>query len=386
MADFNLRSAESVVLLGAGASVEAGLPSSNQLTEHALQERESDSDEIKWFRQLYRVIAAAILFRASKNGSNPLRLPVNVEHVAEALGLLAQHEHWRFGDIFGSVDPAILDIEGEFDSHWRQELLKKRITEVLNADGSKQRILADILASEIAGRNRRIQGFYSQASEALQEMCFNILANPTKPFDYMEPLVKCRRVRAVATLNFDTLFEQACLKSKRDHDVGVFDWSRGKLAFRPTSIPLLKLHGSIDWCSWNDPDEADENGRPGGPERVTQGTPNHGWFADRRPCVLFGTASKLQASGPFLDLLRRFEAELAEVSRVAVIGYSFSDEHINEILASWLRRDKMNRMSIASTARFFDSWIDRDLFFQEWSKTQVEVTTLGASEAIALWC
>ena len=42
-----------------------------------------------------------------------------------------------------------------------------------------------------------------------------------------------------------------------------------------------------------------------------------------RPAVSFGQRNKLTAEGPFLDLLRAFQVELAKADRLTVIGYSF---------------------------------------------------------------
>jgi NAD-dependent SIR2 family protein deacetylase len=383
--NFNLRSDGSVVLLGAGASVEAGLPTSNELTRRVLTEAENEPrDEV--IRKLYRIIAGGILFRFSKNGRNPLAVPVNVEDIAEALALLDRHEHWKFGALFGGVDPAILALEERYGSAHHVHSVAKRITEVLEADGKKRGAVIETLARQIVEPGFIFPSIYRMALQELREFCFQQLSQPTQSIDYLQPLAKCRGIRCVATLNFDTLFEQACQRVGRSIDVGVFRWNRGHLKFEAKSTPFLKLHGSIDWCSVYDEDALEEDGRPVGPNKIIQGTPNHGFLANKRPTVLFGTPSKLTADGPYLDLLHRFERELERVSKVAVIGYSFADAHINQVLRGWLSRSRENELSIASSNRFFSSWEEKDIFFQEWNPDQVAVTRFDAGEAISAWC
>lgn len=385
MADFDLRSRDSVVLLGAGASVEAGLPTANGLTELAL-DYEDGSEGRKDITKLYRLVAGAILFRASKNGRNPKRLAVNVEDVAEALTLLEQHKHWPLADVFGGVEPAISALAHDYESAIHSHGIATRISKVVQSTGNEQEKEVAHLAKAISDRGFVWPSFYHQAFAELRERCFAALAGPSKPCQYLVPLAKCVRVRCFATLNYDTVFEQACWLAGRDIDVGVFGWKRGHLAFRPNNVPFLKLHGSIDWCSTYDKGSLQGDGRPVGPESIIQGTPNHGPFASMRPTVVFGTQSKLTAAGPFLDLLNKFEQELEKVSTLAVIGYSFGDDHINVILSGWLAKSLTNTMAVASSAGFFQYEEDRDFFYQQWNPDQVTVTGLTCGNAIEQWC
>src|SRR5712672_1571295 len=92
------------------------------------------------------------------------------------------------------------------------------------------------------------------------------------------------------------------------------------------SITLLKLHGSINWCS----------GKASFPHDVLPET--HVVPADEKamgtegytPSVIFGQRNKLTAEGPFLSLFSRFQEELIRANELLIIGYSFRDDHINE--------------------------------------------------------
>lgn len=55
--------------------------------------------------------------------------------------------------------------------------------------------------------------------------------------------------------------------------------------------------------------------------------------------MVFGQRGKLRAEGPFLGLLAEFEKQLAVASRLIVIGYSFRDDHVNELIRRWIAED-----------------------------------------------
>ena len=53
------------------------------------------------------------------------------------------------------------------------------------------------------------------------------------------------------------------------------------------------------------------------------------------PVVIFGHRRKLRGEGPFLSLLADFERQLAPTDRLVVIGYSFRDDHVNQVIRRW---------------------------------------------------
>jgi NAD-dependent SIR2 family protein deacetylase len=384
--EFNLVSTDCVVLLGAGASVEAGLPTSNQLTRLALQETDGETDEKTLFRMLYGFVAGSILFMESKNGRNPLDVSISVEEIAEALSALDSFDRWKYSKLFLGMDPSLEELRLKHASLFRLRGLRKALEEFSNADAAIKRRATEALSRQIVEGGFIYPSFYKQAFYNLLELCFNQLKAPTKPLDYLVPLARNGNVRCVATLNFDTLFEQTCALANRAYDVGVFEWTRGDLVFFDGVLPVLKLHGSVDWVKEFGSEQREDDDRPIGPERITRGTPVHGWLSPRPACVLFGTRSKLEASGPFLDLLHRFESDLSQVSRVAVIGYSFADDHINSVLSAWVDRSPNNQLAIANGRDFLSSAEHRSIFYQSWNPDQVSDSGMLASEAIRAWC
>lgn len=68
------------------------------------------------------------------------------------------------------------------------------------------------------------------------------------------------------------------------------------------------------------------------------GNPTH------TPAVIFGAGNKLRPDGPYLDLYQEFRGALQQARRVVIIGYSFSDEHVNELLRRWVTSSRSYRV------------------------------------------
>jgi hypothetical protein len=87
-------------------------------------------------------------------------------------------------------------------------------------------------------------------------------------------------------------------------------------------VYLCKLHGSINWI---------EDGTTLFPIREIQGKPTD----EKAPVLIYPTPVKQNASfgSPYADLFREFQKQIVhEQSVLFTIGYSFGDEHINNII------------------------------------------------------
>src|SRR5215213_1862458 len=73
--------ASPILLLGAGASIDAGLPNAYDLTRRVYDNLPSHSTEE---RRLYAYVVAKLLTRQSRLGNSPFE-PLNVEEVYDAL-------------------------------------------------------------------------------------------------------------------------------------------------------------------------------------------------------------------------------------------------------------------------------------------------------------
>ena len=64
------------------------------------------------------------------------------------------------------------------------------------------------------------------------------------------------------------------------------------------------------------------------------------------PAVVFGEAGKLRSEGPYLELPLAWSAELRLADSLVVVGYSFRDQHVNEVIARWFHADARRRITV----------------------------------------
>jgi len=141
----------------------------------------------------------------------------------------------------------------------------------------------------------------------------------------------------VFTLNYDLCFEEEVSKNSTIADG--FDgsnlWSHSNFENVEDNFCLYKLHGSINWKPMNSTIEKIKHA--GG---------------NKKPELIFGVEAKLQSKDPYLFYIyqfRRFMIEPEIPSKLLVIiGYSFSDKHINDIILQALKLDPNKKVLIIS--------------------------------------
>lgn len=141
----------------------------------------------------------------------------------------------------------------------------------------------------------------------------------------------------IFSLNYDLIFETTFnTETERLVDVG-FSQKKWTGDFddpeSPAKIKLYKLHGSVDWYF----DNTDEEVKLGTQDTI-------------RPLIVFGSGAKIQSYDPFLSLLSNFRHSLKEAKLFVVIGYSFQDKYINNILIQSLGSDLNKKMLVIDPA------------------------------------
>lgn len=130
----------------------------------------------------------------------------------------------------------------------------------------------------------------------------------------------------VFSLNYDMCFEKNTIKGA-ELETGFADQNEWKETnFTENEIGglhLFKLHGSIDWYI-DDKQKLKKTNREG---------------VDK-PFLIFGTDDKVQAIDPYLFYLHEFRKWTLESNIIFVIGYSYSDAHINSLLLQTLNQKK----------------------------------------------
>jgi hypothetical protein len=288
----NFKNNEVLVLLGAGASVDAGIPHSAQIVQNI---EGLIAKEWSEYGPLYNYLRSAIFYAEGIRGKYDRDVNYNIENLVVALDELARREEHPLYPFIGAWNP--------------------RLTQVAGNDF----VLALKLKTEI-----------------LKRMRHHWIEIPNyESADYFKGLVRFQKELQfplhVFTLNYDLCVEKAYhaeygeypergfLKAERRWSPGAFEGGA------PENSPmyLYKLHGSIDWVR-----DANQN------LTYHDGTStidvNDGQ-------LIFGTTYKLQYVDPFLFLVYQLRRLSLEARLIITIGYGFGDEHINGILKQALQ-------------------------------------------------
>lgn len=371
MVDMEMRE---VILLGAGASKEAGLPTSYELTEKII-EKFQDKDYGEYAR-ISNYIIGGLLFQEGVKGNNPLRSKLNVEDFFNAVQLLADRKTLEVAPFLGSWHFKVEEFDTIYSNSWGKidfiEDLVKLIIENISKDYPQSGYYHNTYSSGYLGssmsyndRHRLSDSFrrdvkdilpksgegaiYGYMAKSMIRILREVLwISQERNVEYLYPLIdqaKSTKRLVVATLNYDNAIEIAAKSRGLKCETGIDAWSKNGI-FDISNIDgliLLKLHGSLDWeRTENDP--ASEHLLPQVFIRKVSSEQMNGdqfW-----PAVIFGQRNKLTAEGPFLDMLRAFQQELFKADKLTIIGYSFGDDHINTYISQWLNQSEKHKLRI----------------------------------------
>ena len=387
-------------LFGAGASVEAGVPDSYGLTERILNGFETSSDLHKYAR-IVNFIAGGLLFQNSILGLNPLKVGVNVENLFNAIDILANRHtleaapfvgSWHFMiDEFDKIEPPRPNISSLYDVICKN-IKEDIIPELTDRFSPFQHIKKTQNRSEFSRKfsdavNQESKPGKGQIFDEVAEYMTRSLVNIAwidniNNVSYLIPLLevlKSQNQLTIASLNYDNSVELLCKNNNVVCNTGIEKWPNEDAFKKPESgLLLLKLHGSIDWSS--NPYFRDEMHslpytaiKKVAPEKIKE--------SGFRPAVIFGHKNKLTADGPFLDLLRIFQYELNLADRLTIVGYSFSDEHINVYLSNWINQGKNRKVRIINP-EYYKISNDFTLILAMLDDQRLEVIEKRASEGL----
>ncbi|MEM8804558.1 MAG: SIR2 family protein [Cyanobacteria bacterium P01_G01_bin.38] len=339
-----------IVLLGAGASYEAGIPTSPKMT-YRLEELLKSNGELSEFRSLYSFIKSAIYFADGIIEIPHDKVNYNIERLVNTLSELERKvEHPLY----------------PFIGNWHNKL-----TELAGADFSKvhelkAKIINKLKSSWVLPRTYERSEYYSGLFRFAQE--------------YNYPL-------RVFSLNYDLCVERNTGKFVLERGFGEqsqWNWRNfNEVEADAPNVYLYKLHGSIDWCR-------DDNNNLIYVDEISTIDPS-------QLEIIFGTYQKLKYSDPFLFLAYEFRKWTLESKLIIAIGYGFGDEHINGILKQALMSasdSEQRKLLVVSTfsklvelnektERNEVRKIERLIGISE-DSGQVKIKKMGASDFIGL--
>lgn len=333
---------KTAVLLGAGASQEAGVPTTFEMTEKLVERVNSSGFAGSPIAAALHFVCGALLAHDAADGANPFTT-LDVERVFAAVELLGERLTLEVTPFVAAWHRAVdaLDTQtsmatGNFSRRFDQALAEP------DSMHGVERAIIDLIdartGSGAAGDT------YRELARVLLKELRDLVATQPKDSRYLEPLAMAAEESGgltIATLNYDLAIEQAAANRQVPCATGVERWlGAGNWDWPEVGIRLLKLHGSINWV-WERPTE--ELGHLPRPVMRIAPDPQD---ETNPPAIVFGARGKLQTKGPFLSLLIELEQLLGAADKLVVIGYSFRDDHINQVIRRWTLEDRNRRIVV----------------------------------------
>ena len=401
-----------MVLLGAGASVEAGIPDAYGMTKRIVDVfRGSAHDRVS--SRVLAFVIGGLLFKRGMDGEDALTSGVNVEELFNAVQLLAERGRLEAAPFVGSWHAVV----EELDQIYPPEASLSRIHRAIQKGVAEQvkaalpgnisgfsateidRSLHKAVAAMVQGRSvssgsfdslsravgKYLKEYIKQWTDRLKSTTpFNaeleqelkkLADQRPKPgqgrvFEYVAEQMICTLIKIVwikdpARVKYlHPLFALAA-KQKRI-DVATLNYDNA-VELAAASADFTCDTGISEWSKKGKlsfPSEGTaliklhgsidwEEGWLGGPEMIEHLDVRPVNLSDKRrmryrPAVIFGHRNKLTAEGPFLDLLQAFVQALEASDLLTIIGYSFGDPHINALLTRWMNGSSGRRVRIVN--------------------------------------
>ena len=297
----SLREDSLLFLLGAGASVDAGIKHAKDMTLD-IEVKIVSHEEFKKFFELYNYLKSSILFQRGIIGEFEEQA-TTIEELLDVLSEINQKHQNKLYPFIGGWNVHLLKVAGEeFEKVAELEKqIRSQLFEWINISNYDQssyfRGLGD-LASDLGSAVR------------------------------------------VFTLNYDICVERAFASSNFKIELG-FNGDREWEASRfdanentDVTVYLYKLHGSIDWI---------KDAKNGGLLTLCD-NPQPGSE------LIFGSAPKMSSIDPYLFYVHELRKySLNEALRfIVVVGYSFSDDYVNGLIGQAISRSEHRNVLVVA--------------------------------------
>lgn len=339
------------VLLGAGASADADLPLTSELADMIVERANHRAYKRPWVKILNAVYGAMSGY-TGLSGENP-RTAVNVETLISSLRLLQVRASHEVAPFVSTWIPALSDLSVSEPGIDDARDLVRAISDhnESNSDfllSMVTRAVASIARDEI---RPDVATALKKAEDYVIDQLIAILKSH-RDVSYLSPLIDLSLRQPggldVITLNYDLTVEDAA-KGRVVVETGISDWNPGDpISFpeRDRCLNLIKVHGSLDWVTRRNTNLHYNLVTPfdlGVDEGASLHEPN-----ETRPWLVVGDRDKLGTDGPTIELNHAARTSLRRTDHLAVVGYSFNDQHINSIIRDWINGDVDRTISIVS--------------------------------------
>lgn len=305
----------SLFLLGAGATMDAGCLVSSKMLQ-ALDESDlsnSERDAIDFLLSSLDYHASWKRRRDAKRGSETVQYSANIEDLMLLIRRIINRDSYLPYPVTGSWADKIHLLESAWQNEIDNSSLKDLIPEVgkLSLFENLQYKITSFLPKWLK---------FNEESLSYLEPWKNYLSKTSSSSSKVE----------IFSLNYDLVMESffnsddvSLLDNHFDRKGFSIFGSEGG-AFR---IRYHKLHGSLNWFK-------DERG-------MIREIPIQEYTSRQvpSPLIIFGHGNKFLSIDPFISLIYKFKENLRLKSWYFVIGYSFFDPYINNLILEGLSQD-----------------------------------------------
>lgn len=277
-----------VFLIGAGCSVEAGIPASERMVKDIENLLQTNSD---WagFQKLYNYLKSCIIFGEGINGNHNSNF--NVEQLLITIIEIEKKEKNIIFPFIGNWHSLLVELAG-------------RDFEKLTAF---KKLIVERLRTWVAPRHYDNANYYEGFAKFKNE-----IGNALRVFTLNYDLCFEKIVGNFQQGGSKLVIEDGFNLTNHEWEYNNFEMSTDKDFF------LYKLHGSIDWYKdKEDPEKLKKSENP-----------------EDDPELIFGIQAKLQSEDPYLFYTSQFRQYLlqTELKLFVTIGYSFADDYLNRII------------------------------------------------------
>lgn len=362
---------KTAVLLGAGASVDAGLLATAGLADKIIGiANQGDSlDKDDAVRALNAAYSGMIGYQGT-HGENPLER-VNIETLISAVRLLANRDTHEVAPFVASWSSSLSDFKAtdisDFPARKLLEAIGRSIGNPVGNLSELSRItkaVADIARESV---KPDLNKPFSDAERFILRKLIDLLGRPTK-LDYLKPLLELAKNQPqgadVITLNYDLTVEMAAEQGGVQVNTAIESWRPGRPLDFPSKegvLNLVKVHGSLNWRRKPPEDKFFPHVSARGMEEVELFSQDDSSRHDARlPWIVVGDRDKLGTDGPTLALNFAAREALQRANHLAVVGYSFRDPHINSLVRDWLAECSSRTMNILDNKWIPYNYQDKD--------------------------
>ncbi len=320
-------------LLGAGASVPAGMPKTDTITDKILSGEgvARHSDETYYFGESmyshlgmpdeYVPRVVAFLKR--------LEIEIAFYYLSSQTGRLTNYEDLHY--LASQIHDAMT---GEFDNPAIQALIERIFPSIFF-----------LLVGKEYRNELELIGLAREAVKYIEDVVIGLLYENSEPsldkhLAFLKNAWEDREIlmEGIFTTNHDTVLENffegkiEFTDGFNEPEEGEQYWNPNLLAANSHKIRLFKLHGSMNW--WFNPGG---NASPPSVMKLSSEAAMDKWRHLNQRVILVGTFNKMlkYSSGIFLDLFGQFWQSLCKIQCLIISGYSFGDKGINNAIIAW---------------------------------------------------